>query len=62
MHVEHADQVGAGFLRLDHVLGGEDARHVPDLEILLDLRQRILEALVVRRKDCARCWLRIPDP
>ncbi len=37
VHIEHADEEGAGFLRLDYVVGGKNARHVPNFEILLDV-------------------------
>src|SRR3546814_18014314 len=50
LHVEHADQVIARLLGLDHVVGGKDPRHVPDLEILLDTGEGFLEALVAGRQ------------
>src|ERR1035437_30946 len=50
MHVEHADQECAGFLWLYHIVCRKNARHVPDFEGFLDVRPRILEALVCGRQ------------
>ena len=50
VHVEHANEEVARLLRLDHVMCGENPRHVPDLEILLYMRKCFGEAFVASGK------------
>src|SRR5579863_3821040 len=50
VHVKHPNEEVARLLRLDHVMGGENPRHVPDLKILLNMRERFGEAFVAGGK------------
>src|SRR4051794_33426886 len=50
VHVEHANQKCASFLRLDYIMRGKNARHVPYFKVFLNVRQRVLEALVACRQ------------
>ena len=50
MHIEHPDHECAGFLRLNHIMRREYARHIPDFEILLNMRQCLRKTFVASRQ------------